>query len=165
MSENGDTPVAYLGYHESDVVRAKVLSRLELLSEGEDPFLLFISPTSPHYDDNTFSSVPCARHMDLFEDAAVPRTPSFNPEDDIQKNKVSWVGQLPRMSAQNESWSDLQYKLRAQALVGIDEMMADILEFLENKGMMDNTYGKSTCIYLTALAYSTPSNAMSLPTQ
>ncbi|KAJ3543027.1 hypothetical protein NM208_g3795 [Fusarium decemcellulare] len=140
MSENGKTPVAFLGYHQTDVIRAKALSRLEHLTNQEKPFFLFISPTAPHVDDETGITVPCTRHSHLFPDVKAPRTPSFNPTDEIQKNKVSWVRQLMRMNAGNETWSDLEFRRRAQALVGIDEVLSDILKLLEEKGELNNTY-------------------------
>ncbi|KAI0206681.1 arylsulfatase [Astrocystis sublimbata] len=140
MSENGNTPVAYLGYHQTDVMRAKALSRLEYLASQEDPFFFFISPTAPHVDDETMTTVPCTRHENLYLDATAPRTPSYNPPDEIQKNKLSWIGQRERMNDSNVTWTDLEFKRRAQSLKGVDEILEDILSFLEEKDLMDNTY-------------------------
>lgn len=60
----------------------------------------------------------------------------------FQDNKVSWVKDLVRMDKGNESWSDFEFRNRAQALVGIDEMLDDMLELLKRKGKLDNTYSK-----------------------
>ena len=104
--------------------------------------MLFISPTAPHVDDETGVTEPCSRHMDLFPNAKAPRTPSFNPDDDVQSNKVGWIKDLIRMDKGNESFSDMEFRNRAQALVGIDEMLEDVLKLLEQKDELDNTYSR-----------------------
>lgn len=106
--------------------------------------MLMLSPTAPHVDDETGITVPCSRHADLFPDAKAPRTPNFNPPDEIHlNNKVSWIRDLVRMNEGNVSWSDFEFRNRAQSLVSIDEMLGDILEFLEEKGELENTYGRA----------------------
>lgn len=80
--------------------------------------------------------------MGLFPNITAPRTPSFNPPDDIHNNTVSWVRQMPRLNKDNVTYSDLEFRNRAQALVGIDEILADVLAMLQQKGLMDNTYGQ-----------------------
>lgn len=112
------------------------------MTDQEDPFFLLIAPTAPHVDDETGTTEPCARHMDLFPNAIAPRTPNFNPPDETHSNKVAWIGDLVRMDEGNETVSDLEFRRRAQALVGIDEMLADILKLLEDKEAFDNTYGE-----------------------
>ncbi|KAI0016802.1 arylsulfatase [Xylariomycetidae sp. FL0641] len=140
MSSNGERPIAYLGYHQTDVIKAKALSRLDHLTEQEDPFFLFVSPTAPHVDDEEDVTVPCARHMDLYPNATAPRTPSYNPPDDVQQNKAGWIRDLSVISEPNRTFVDGEFRRRAQALTGIDEMVADIVAKLEEKGVMENTY-------------------------
>lgn len=142
MSINGEHPLAYLGYHQTDIIRAKALSRLQGLIDTDDPFFLFLSPTAPHADDETQITVPCQRHMDLFPDAAAPRLPNFNPSDEVQSNVGGWVKTIPFMNQGNITWSDSEFRNRVQALQGIDEMLADLLKKLEDNNVLDNTYGE-----------------------
>lgn len=95
-------------------------------------------------DDETATTVPCQRHEGLFLNATAPRTPAFNPPDEVQRNKVSWIRDLEPMGDADVSWADAEYRRRAQALAGIDEMVADVVAKLEAKGVMDNTYGEHT---------------------
>lgn len=46
------------------------------------------------------------------------------------------------MNEGNVSFSDLEFRRRTQALIGIDEMVADIMSMLEDKNMLDETFGK-----------------------
>ncbi|EJT81451.1 hypothetical protein GGTG_01430 [Gaeumannomyces tritici R3-111a-1] len=142
MSENGNTPIWFKGFHQTDIIRAKALDRLDKLTatEQDQPFFLFLSPTAPHVDDETATTVPCQRHEGLFLNATVPRTPSFNPPDAVQRNKVSWLRDLEPMPDADVAWADAEYRRRAQALMGIDEMVADVVAKLEEKGVIDNTY-------------------------
>lgn len=149
MSTNGEHPIAYQGYHQTDVVRAKALSRLHGLIESADPFFLFLSPTAPHVDDETRATVPCQRHMDLFPNITAPRLPNYNPPDEVHANSGGWIKGLAPMDENNVTWTDLEYRRRAQALVGVDEMLSDILKKLEDGGVLDNTYGKIDCISCT----------------
>jgi len=122
---------------------APSLDRLDRLTAQQDqPFFLFLSPTAPHVDDETATTVPCQRHEGLFLNATAPRTPAFNPPDEVQRNKVSWIRDLKPMDDAAVSWADAEYRRRAQALAGIDEMVADVVAKLEEKGVMGNTYGE-----------------------
>lgn len=77
-----------------------------------------------------------------FNNARAPRNPSFNPDDDIQANKVSWVGALSRLNQSVVDYVDWQHRSRLQALKGVDEMVEDVVAFLEEKGILDETYGE-----------------------
>jgi N-acetylglucosamine-6-sulfatase len=141
MSINGEHPLSYHGYHQTDIIRAKALSRLQTLIDGDEPFFLFLSPTAPHADDETQMTVPCQRHMDLFLNVSAPRLPNFNPSDDVQSNVGGWLKNIPAMNDGNITWADSEHRRRIQALQGIDEMLADLLETLAENDVLDNTYG------------------------
>ncbi|EJT68723.1 hypothetical protein GGTG_13710 [Gaeumannomyces tritici R3-111a-1] len=142
MAEYGSTPVFFKGYHQADVTRAKALDRLEQLTAQSDPFFLFISPTALYLDDSTEITVPCTCHEKLFTNATVPRTPSFSPPDNVQRNQVWWIRELSRMGDAEMDWADAEYRRRAQALAGVDKLVSDVLGKLEEKGALDNTYSK-----------------------
>lgn len=153
MSINGEHPLSYHGYHQTDIIRAKALSRLQTMIDGEDPFFLFLSPTAPHADDETQITVPCQRHMDLFPNITAPRLPNFNPEDEVQSNAGGWIKNIPFMNEGNVTWADSEYRRRVQALQGIDEMLADLLAKLEENNVLDNTYGTYAHPSLQLAAY------------
>ena len=45
-------------------------------------------------------------------------------------------------------WADFVYRTRLQALAGIDEIIADVIDVLQNKGVINNTYSKSPTILI-----------------
>lgn len=45
-----------------------------------------------------------------------PRTDSFNPDDDLQKQKPSWVGRLPKLTEQQINNTDNFFRKRIQSL-------------------------------------------------
>ncbi|KAK2030578.1 hypothetical protein LX32DRAFT_681668 [Colletotrichum zoysiae] len=79
MSQNGENPVYYEGWHFTDVVRTKALARLEYLLSQDQPYYLQIAPYSPHVQNDVNQPIPLARHMNLFPDAKAPRLPNYNP--------------------------------------------------------------------------------------
>ncbi|KAI9731684.1 MAG: hypothetical protein M1834_004473 [Cirrosporium novae-zelandiae] len=141
FSTNGERPVYYPYYHQTDVLRAKAVDRLEKLlsnSSGQ-PWFLEVATVAPHQQFNStgkWPPVPAIRHENLFPGLKAPRSPNFNPL--IQK-KPSWVGELPYMNEAAIAFSDLTYRRRAQALQGIEELIADLLDRLENAGQLENT--------------------------
>lgn len=78
--------------------------------------------------------------MDLFTDAKAPRTPNWNPADEFQHKKGSWLRSLPLMNQSAIDFADFTYQSRAQSLQGVDEIIEDVVRMLEDKGIIDNTY-------------------------
>ncbi|KAF3011454.1 hypothetical protein E8E14_002409 [Neopestalotiopsis sp. 37M] len=140
MSSDGETPVSYHGYHQTDIIRAKALDRLDYLTTQDKPFYLTIAPTSPHFSDNLGIPIPLSRHFDAYPDAKVPRNPNFNPDDEYTIQKPSYLKDLEQFGESNITALDTWYKARIQALQGIDEIIDDVVAKLEDKGVLDNTY-------------------------
>lgn len=144
-SANGDTPMYYPGYHQTDVTRLKVLERLDNVTAQDDPFFLMITPFTPHvaYEQGNPSSrpIPLQRHMDQFLNETAPQTPNFNPSDEVQQgSKSGWVQYLTAMNSSAIDFADFVYQSRIQALQGVDEIIADVVASLEAKGIIDDTY-------------------------
>ncbi|KAK6858094.1 hypothetical protein PG995_005793 [Apiospora arundinis] len=140
MSQNGERPVYYEGFHSTDVVRTKALERLQSLVTGKQPYYLQIAPYAPHVQNDVHHTVPLARHMDLFPEARAPRLPNYNPDDEHQAGKGGWPGTLPRMNETSQATSDMAFRYRAQALQGLDEIIEDVVAMLDANGQLDNTY-------------------------
>ncbi|KAH7141773.1 arylsulfatase [Dactylonectria macrodidyma] len=149
MSENGARPKIYRGFHQTDVMRIKALSRLESLIEEEDPFFLMISPTAPHVENLRDPPTPASRHIDTFAGSTVLRTPNFNPPYKYQKHKPSWLRGLPSLNSSQIGEIDHLYQRRIEALQSVDDIIEDVVKMLEDKGVIDNTY----IIYSTDQGY------------
>ncbi|KAI1171282.1 arylsulfatase [Nemania sp. FL0916] len=135
MSADGQTPVAYHGFHQTDVLRAKALDRIKYLSGQAKPFYITIAPTTPH-----LPAVPLKRHQQLFLDQKAPRPANFNPSDKIQANAVSWVADVPLMNTNQINGVDDLFRKRIQGLQGVDEIIEDVVALLTSLGILDNTY-------------------------
>ncbi|KAI1810156.1 arylsulfatase [Poronia punctata] len=144
MSQNGELPVHYKGFHQTDVIRIKALNRLRNLTSQSTPFFLAIAPFAPHVafrqDKPTHRPIPLKRHLEDFPDVKAPRTTNFNPPDKYQKNAGGWVKDLLPMDDEAIDFADFVYRTRLQALAGVDEIIAGVVEVLENSGTINNTY-------------------------
>ncbi|KAI0905834.1 arylsulfatase [Ustulina deusta] len=141
FSLNGETPISYPGYHQSDVIRAMALDRIEKLSGQDKPFFLGISPTTPHVELGPGNwPVPPVRYKNEFPDLKAPRSENFNPDAAYQQQKVSWIKNLPLLNDTTIEKLDGLYRARAQSLLGVDDIVEDVIAKLEEKGLIENTY-------------------------
>ncbi|KAH6989075.1 arylsulfatase [Ilyonectria sp. MPI-CAGE-AT-0026] len=142
FTQNGEMPILYRGYHQTDVIRAKAISRLEYLTESQDkPFYLTIAPVSPHLQIGGGGlPVPLARHANAHPGLEAPKDKNFNPAQNYTDGKPSWLKHLDHLNETQIARIDLHYRRRIQALMGVDEIVHDVVEFLETKGVLDNTY-------------------------
>lgn len=141
FSIDGATPRYYNGSYLQDVVHAKAVDRVEKLIANAtgQPWFLTVAPTAPHQTFNVtgkWPPIPAARHANLFQNVTAPRTPNFNP---AVNNKPSWIGQLPVMNSTTIEHVDLVARARAQTLQSVDEMVAHLIDVLEEQGELDNT--------------------------
>ena len=158
-----EEPRSYEGQYVTDVIAEKSYEFLEeairqRYDEGGDrkPFFLTIAPTAPHsnvhihtdlsdghggkYKVTTATQSPpiaAKRHEHLFEDAVVPRTPDFNPN---QNSKVSWLKTLPKQNQTNIDSNDHFYRQRLRALQAVDEIIPRIVLKLEFADALKETY-------------------------
>ncbi|KAI0146388.1 arylsulfatase [Xylariaceae sp. FL1272] len=144
LSKNGERPVYYEGYHQTDVIRIKSLDRLGYLTTKSEPFFLAIAPFTPHvgFQQNKPSHrpIPLQRHLELYPDIKAPRTPNFNPSDEEQANAGGWVKNLLSMNDSAVNFADFVYRSRIQAVAGVDEIVEDVIKMLESKDALNNTY-------------------------
>ena len=103
-----------------------------------------ISPTAPHVQNLYDPPAPPARYLGLFNDTIVPRTPNFNPPEQYQKGKPSWLRGLAPLNSTQIDEIDLLYQRRLESLRGVDDIVDDVVEMLEDRGIIDNTYSTSS---------------------
>ncbi|KAI0100954.1 arylsulfatase [Nemania sp. FL0031] len=140
-SLNGETPISYPGYHQSDIIRAMALDRIENMSAQDKPFFLGIAPTTPHVELGAGKwPVPPVRYENEFPDLKAPRSVNWNPDDAYQQQKASWVKNLPLLNDTTIERLDGLYRARAQSLLGVDDIIEDVIAKLEEKGILNNTF-------------------------
>ncbi|KAI1347293.1 arylsulfatase [Xylaria sp. FL0043] len=141
FSLNGQTPISYPGYHQSDIISAMAVDRIEKLAAQDKPFFLGIAPTTPHVELGGGKwPVPPVRYKNKFPNLKAPRTNNWNPDDSYTQQKASWMKGLPLMNASTIAQLDGLYRARTQSLLGVDDIVEDVIAKLEATGLLDNTY-------------------------
>lgn len=97
------------------------------------PFLLMLTPYAPHSP-----SVPAPRHKGIFRGKKAPRSPAFNERNN--RDKASWLKQTPLISATRIQKLDQSYELRLESLQSVDDLLTDVLDTLETRGALTNTF-------------------------
>ena len=130
MNENGRL-VAY-GQRTQDYLTDVLARKAEdlLRRSGGTPFFLYLTPYAPHHP-----ATPAPRHDRLFAGAQVPRTPSFNEADVSDKP-------APRTALAGSEIDDIDalYRSRLRSMQAVDEMIARLVQILEDSGRMGDTY-------------------------
>ncbi|RYP44561.1 hypothetical protein DL768_008980 [Monosporascus sp. mg162] len=153
---NRDPPVSYEGEYSVDVLKEKAYGFLDDAVNSGKPFFLGVAPVAPHgnavADLSTLDelwttsgtpkvhfSAPVAaeRHNDLFQDAKVPRTENFNPDEPSGAN---WIRTLSIQTREKVDYNDHFYRQRLRALQSVDELIDGIVSRLEGYGILKNTF-------------------------
>lgn len=149
LNENGilKTYGAAEADYQSDVFTQKAVSFIQKLENDPRPFFLTVAYVAPHMegpsDDYPISEVltnnprAAPRHEGLFENLELPQPPSFN-EINVS-DKPSFIQAIPLMGKGGISFTTNIYRNRLEALLAIDEGVAEIMETLSITGKLDNT--------------------------
>jgi N-acetylglucosamine-6-sulfatase len=116
----------------TDVLAAHALDFLDQSAGSNQPFFLYLAPYAPHSP-----STPAPRHQGIFAGESAPRTPAFN-ERNIQ-DKPDWV-RSSRLSEERIARIDSGYRQRLESLMAVDEMIDVVVQRLDERGALENTY-------------------------
>lgn len=151
-----DAPKYHPGEYSPDLIAEKAYGFIDDAIESDKPFFLGIAPPTPHSNVGVIDEsktgieftppIPAERHQGLFQDAKVPRTYNFNPEE---SSGVSWIRDLQRQTDENVDFNDHFYRQRLRSLQSVDEMVEGIVKKLDAYGILDTTY----IIYTTDNGY------------
>ena len=135
LNENGKI-VAYGGTPEdylTDVIAAKAADHIRRFSAEGRPFFLYVATFAPHSPYN-----PAPRHKGMFKDAELPRPASFNEED--VSDKPGFIQELPRLSEDQIAEITTHHRQRLECLQAVDELVATLVDTLEDTGELERTY-------------------------
>ena len=146
----GMTSTAYYGPHfsnegklekepkdvyQTDFISNWTVNYLKNVRDPGKPFFVYVAPFAPHAP-----ATPAKRHQNLFNDMKAPRYDSFNPPDDVQKMKPSWIKILPSLTEKQKDSLDEFYRNRLRSLQAVDEMLENILDTIGELNLTENTY-------------------------
>jgi N-acetylglucosamine-6-sulfatase len=123
----GNEPASYL----TDVLGASA-SRFIKNSAGK-PFFVEIATFAPHAP-----YIPAPRDADAMADLTAPRTPAYNAAPDA--TTPQWLTAMPALSATDMSNIDRDFRKRAQTVLAVDAMIAELQAAVASIGEDKNTY-------------------------
>jgi arylsulfatase A-like enzyme len=143
MNENGElvtygnTPDDYL----TDVEADKAIDFLGRALDDRVPFFLYLAPFAPHarsVQEGGTPPEPAVRHLQDYPEAKIPRVPSFN--EALIDDKPQWVRDLPLLTSLEIEELDAHHRMRLQSLSAIDEMLGRMVQLLEQRHALAQTF-------------------------
>ncbi|HZA66873.1 MAG TPA: sulfatase, partial [Geminicoccaceae bacterium] len=129
MVAYGDGPEEYL----NDVLTGKAVQVIRNASAAGRPFFVYVLPYTPHSP-----SVAAPRHLGMFADAALPKTPAFDEAD--VSDKPAFIRAIPPLDGEQIARLEDEYRRRLASLQAIDDMVESIVNALEAGGTLERTY-------------------------
>jgi len=123
----GSTPQDYL----VDVLSRKSSEFIQ--QKNDKPFFLYVAPYVPHQP-----ATPAPRYADAFAGVQAPRTPSFNEAD--MSAEPQWLQNRPLLNDPQIATIDQLYRKRLQSMLGVDDLVENVVTTLQQTGQLDNTY-------------------------
>jgi arylsulfatase A-like enzyme len=119
--------------YQTDVLKRKTKAFIGASVTQGKPFFAYVAPLAPH---GPRLSAPRDRHT--YDGLKAPRLPSFNEQD--VSDKPPWIRQLPGLSDAKKARIDDNQEKQAETLQALDDLVAEVVGKLRDKGVMDNTY-------------------------
>jgi N-acetylglucosamine-6-sulfatase len=135
INENGEE-VSYGNEEDdffTDVLSGQATDFIRRAAPEDQPFFAFVAPTAPHAP-----ATPAERHEGAFSGDEAPRPPSFDEED--VSDKPSWVRNIDRISNKQASQIEKRHQKRLNSMLAVDEMVASLIQELDDAGELDNTF-------------------------
>jgi N-acetylglucosamine-6-sulfatase len=136
-NENG----TILNYQEDprqwiDIEREKALGFVNRNTDepSDPPFMLFLWPSDPHLPADDYPD----RYATLYRTEALNPKPSFDEED--VSDKPQWIRNLPRITDEERATLTDWKRNQLRSLRGVDDAVNAVLEMLQSRGELANTY-------------------------
>jgi len=149
LNENGD--VVQYGEDASDfkqdVLTERAVEVIERSADDDAPLFLDLAYTAPHAagphpnpqppGNCPVSPKPAPRYAHAFDDATLPRPPSFNEAD--VRDKPFGVRKRPVISRGGIQRMTRRYRCTLESLQAVDDGAGQVLDALERTGQLENT--------------------------
>lgn len=100
---------------------------------GSQQFFIEVATFAPHGP-----YVPAPRHANKLRDVRLPRGPAFNTP--AEGDPLHWLQVRPPLTAAYQERLDHDFRLRAQSVIAVDEMIGLLRRSVEAAGQAANTY-------------------------
>src|SRR4051812_45822814 len=140
----GSTPdVADPATYQTDVYSQKAADFITRRAPSNKPFYLSVAPRDPHAEAASCACKPgddpraAPRYEGTLAGLTAPRNPDFN-ETDVS-DKPSNVKDLPSLTPTAQANVDARYRARAEAVLGVDDLVQNVVNTLKQEGELKNT--------------------------
>lgn len=116
----------------TDVLRTTATTFITDSVARAQPFFLTVSTFAPHAPYAALD-----RYATSYPGVTAPRPPSFNARG---QGEPKWLAAQPTLTPAVIAGIDTKYRQRVQAVLGIDELIGDVVATLQRSGVLDNTY-------------------------
>jgi N-acetylglucosamine-6-sulfatase len=132
--------------YQTDVYSQKAADLIRRLAPGKKPLYLSIAPRDPHSETQGTQNVcGCAgnnpraasRYEGTLAGLTAPRDPSFNEAN--VSDKPSDIKNRPLLTQAQINQVDARYRARAEALLGVDDLVQNVVSTLKATGELKNT--------------------------
>jgi arylsulfatase A-like enzyme len=134
ISSLGDVDEKVDTWYQTSQIGNRSFEFMNAAIAAKKPFVCYLGPHAPHYSAD---APPWAR--DLFSDLGAPRTPAYNTSIG-QLDKTQHVAQNPPFTDEAAHFIDVHFRDRWRAIVGVDDMIGLVVDFLDQKKILDDTY-------------------------
>jgi arylsulfatase A-like enzyme len=124
----GNRPENYL----TDVLAAKGSAFIAHSVKQKKPFLLEVATFAPHAP-----YTPAPRDVNDFPGLAAPRGPAY---DTLPQNAPPWLASRAKLTTAEQTAIDKAFRLRAQAVQAVDDLISTLRNTLAQSGVAGNTY-------------------------
>jgi N-acetylglucosamine-6-sulfatase len=129
MRHFGTTASAY----STDVLNSEVQQFIDASLAQGNPFFAYVTPTAPHEP-----ATPAPRDVHTFDGVQDPRLPSFD-ETDVS-DKPPWIRSMSKLSTADKAKIRGRHENRLESLQAVDDLVAEVVGKLRDKGVLSNTY-------------------------
>jgi len=139
----GTTPAAVdPATYQTDVYSQKAADFIRRRAPSRKPFYLSLAPRDPHAEA---ASCNCAgdnpraapRYEGTLAGLTAPRNPDFNEAD--VSDKPSNIKNLPLLNQSQINGVDARYRARAEAVLGVDDLVQNVVSTLQQEGELKDT--------------------------
>jgi N-acetylglucosamine-6-sulfatase len=139
----GSTPdVPDAATYQTDVYSEKAADFIRRRAPSRKPFYLSVAPRDPHSEAG---SCKCAgdnpraapRYEGTLNGVTAPRDPSFNEAN--VSDKPSNIKALPLLDQAGINGVNARYRARAEAVLGVDDLVQNVVSTLKASGELKNT--------------------------
>jgi N-acetylglucosamine-6-sulfatase len=129
--------------YQTDVYSQKAADFIRRRAPSNKPFYLSVAPRDPHAEASpacgcsNHNPRAAPRYTGALAGLTAPRTPAFNEAD--VSDKPSNVRDLPPLTPAQVAQVDARYRWRAEAVLGVDDLVQNVVSTLKQQGELKNT--------------------------